>query len=59
MKKVLVTLLGISSSAAVFAGTSTESSTDNGPIAVIGFFVVLVAAIVIPAIKGGKRHKAA
>jgi hypothetical protein len=56
MKTLFATAVLALTNLAVFAGTNntTETTSNNGA-AVIGFFAVLVAAIVIPAL-GHKAH---
>jgi hypothetical protein len=56
IKKVVATLAGGLSSVAVFAaGTSSETSSGVGAAGVIGFFVVLVGILLVPAL-GHKTH---
>jgi hypothetical protein len=56
MKKVFATLMTLSTSVAVFAaGTNTTDSSSNNGLAVVGFFVVLVGALVIPAIRSNRK----
>ena len=53
MKKVFASLITLSSSAVLFAaGTiGTKNSSSYSGFVVVGFFVILIAAIVIPITK--------
>ncbi len=55
IKKSLATMTLAFSSGAVVAGTSNASDNSSNGAAVIGFFAILVGALVIPAL-GHKTH---